>query len=354
MRVLFDIVHPAHVHFYKHLYRRLMAEGNECLVLARDKEVTHALLEAEQIPYETYGRPSAGRAGQAAELLGRDRALWRMARGLKPDIVLCRNPAGVQVARLTRSIGVFDTDDGSSAGIHYKLAKPFAHVITTPSCLTEDFGPKHRPYPGYKALAFVHPNHFTPDETAARAALGVGTDDPYAIVRLTAMYASHDLGEQGLDLANARTLVAMLRERGRVFVSTETETPAEFAEFQIRIPAERMLDVLAFASVIVGDSGSMAGEAGALGTPNVFYGSFAGRREYLTDLEVRYQLGYKFRPEQAAEMIATVDTLTADPVEERARWQDRRAKMLAECVDVSDWYYELVNELVSAPAPRRR
>jgi hypothetical protein len=46
-------------------------------------------------------------------------------------------------------------------------------------------------------------------------------------------------------------------------------------------------------------------------------------------------------------MLDEVQALTADP-NERERWQERRQKMLAESVDVSDWYYDLVNELVAA------
>jgi predicted glycosyltransferase len=347
MRVLFDIVHPAHVHFYKHLYRRLTAEGSECLVLARDKDVTLALLDAYGIPYEVHGRPRAGLLEQASELAGRDWKLWRIARRLHPDVVLARNPAGMHVARLSRSIGVFDTDNGTSAGIHFRLAAPFAHVITTPACFTEDFGAKHRRFPGYKALAFLHPDHFTPDATTTYQALDVPEGTPFSLVRLVAMDASHDHHEKGVDLETARRLVAILSERGRVFVSTEGPLPAEFEEYRIRIPPERMHDMLAFASMVVGDSGSMVGEAAVLGTPNVFYGSFAGRLEYLNDLEDRFDLSRSFPPEQAAEMLDEVRTLTADP-NERERWEERRQKMLAECVDVSDWYYDLVTDLVAS------
>ena len=41
-----------------------------------------------------------------------------------------------------------------------------------------------------------------------------------------------------------------------------------------------------------------------------------------------------------------VECLTAD-ANERERWQDRRRKMLEECVDVSAWYHDLVTELVA-------
>ena len=183
-------------------------------------------------------------------------------------------------------------------------------------------------------------------------ALGVAHDEPFALVRLVAMDASHDRHERGLDFDNACKLVAMLRERGRVFVSTEGPLPSEFEQYRISIPPERMHDVLAFASVVVGDSGSMAAEAAVLGTPNVFYGSFAGRLEYLNDLEDRFDVARSFPPEDAARMLDEVDVLTAG-TNERPRWQQRRHKMLGETVDVSTWYYDLVTELVDERNARR-
>ena len=351
MRVLFDIVHPAHVHFYKHLYRRLLREGFECEVLARDKDVTLALLDAYDIPYATFGSPRRSLGGQAFELAGRDLKLLRMALRNRPDIVLGRNPAGMHVARTVGATGVFDSDNGTSAGIHFRMAAPAADVITTPACLTEDFGAKHRRFPGYKAHAFLHPDHFTPDADAAYAALEIAREQPFALVRLVAMDASHDHHEQGVGIATARRLVALLGERGRVFVSTEGPLPSEFEQYRIRIAPERMHDVLAFASVVVGDSGSMASEAAVLGTPNVFFGSFAGRLEYLNDLEHRYDLSRSFSQRQPSEMLHAVDILTAD-ADERSRWQERRQKMLADTVDVSAWYFDLVTELVSTRGRR--
>ena len=101
VRVLFDIVHPAHVHFFKYLHADLVAEGHETLVIAREKDVTLALLDEYQIPYTTVGRSGrTDRVGQARELIERDLTLYRAARRFRPDFVLTRNPAGVQVARL--------------------------------------------------------------------------------------------------------------------------------------------------------------------------------------------------------------------------------------------------------------
>lgn len=345
MRVLFDIVHPAHVHFFKYLYADLVAEGHETLVVAREKDVTLALLDEYDIPYTSVGRSGRkGRAGQARELIERDLTLYRLARKFHPNLVLTRNPAGVQVARALRgAVGVFDTDDGRAAGIHFRSAAPFAHVITTPDCMTEDYGRKHRRYASYKALAYLHPARFTPDPKI-RAVLGVG-DDPYAIVRFVEMVASHDRDESGMSMDDKRRVIELLAARGRVFVSCEGPMPDEFAELRFSVPSHLMHDALAQAWVCVGDSQTMAAEAALLGVPALRCSSFVGRLAYLEELEHKYSLIESFRPVDAPRLLERLDSL--QPSEELARtWEQRRTVMLADKVDLTSWYRRLLDELV--------
>ena len=104
MRVLFDIVHPAHVHFFKYLYADLVAEGHETLVIAREKDVTLALLDEYGIPYTSVGRSGRkGRVGQAARA---DRARPHLVPGRaqvpsrpRADAQSRRRAGGARVAR---------------------------------------------------------------------------------------------------------------------------------------------------------------------------------------------------------------------------------------------------------------
>jgi predicted glycosyltransferase len=341
VRVLFDIVHPAHVHFYRHLHEALVADGHECRVLARDKDVTLALLDDLGIPYETHGRPERGRVRQAVELGRRDLRLVRMGRAFRPDFVLARNPAGMHAARMLGAVGIFDTDDGSAGGPVLRLAAPAASIITTPECLDEDLGPKHIRYPGYKALAFLHPDHFTPDP-AVRDELGVGAER-FAVVRLTAMDSAHDRNQLGVPRAVVESIIGHLQQRDmRVFVSAERSAPDGWRDLAFSIAPERMLDAMAAASIVIGDSGSMVGEAAMLGTPAIFCGSFARRRTYLVDLEQTWGLTRVFEPDETDAIAGVVDEIVATP---DATWRERRRRMLERCVDVSAWYHELLTDV---------
>jgi predicted glycosyltransferase len=106
---------------------------------------------------------------------------------------------------------------------------------------------------------------------------------------------------------------------------------------------------MAFASLVIGDSGSMVGEAAVLGTPAIYCGSFADRLEYLVDME-RRGLAQNFKEYEAAAVLEAVGRIVDDP-NVVSDVQRRRAKMLADNVDLSSWYFDLVT-LAADAGPR--
>ncbi len=353
MRVLFDISHPAHVHFFKHMVHGLEARGHQTRLVARHKDVTTALLDRLGLPYDSVGRSGKKTLfGQARELAERDLRLAAIAREFRPDVIVTRNPAGAQVGRLLRIPAVFDTDDGRAAGVHFWAAAPFAHVITTPDCTDEDYGARHVKYPGYKQGAYLHPNHFTPDR-GVLAALGVGPEERYFIVRFVAMLASHDVGEGGLPAAVKHGIVARLRACGRVFVSSEGALPDDLRDLAFPLSPDRMHDAIAFADLMVGDSQTMAAEAAVLGTPSLRVSSWTGRLAYLNELEQRYALTFAYHPQQADALLAHLDRWLAEP-RLRASLAGQHQRLLAEKVDVATWFVDFLAAGAPLPCVRPR
>jgi uncharacterized protein len=350
VKVLFDIVHPAHVHFFKHMIRGLEQRGHQTRIVARDKDVTNALLDRLGFAYETVGRPKKSLFGMAGELLRRDLALAKVARSFGADMIVTRNPAGAQAGRLLGIPSVFDTDDGKAAGVHFWSAAPFAHVITTPDCSDEDYGHRHVKYPGYKQTAYLHPNHFTPDRSVLEA-LGVSSGERYFIVRFVAMGASHDVGEGGLSVETKRALIDKLRARGRVFVSSESALPEDLQPLKFSLPPDRLHDALAFADLLVGDSQTMMAEAAVLGTPSLRVSSWTGRLAYLTELEQRYGLTFAYTPDRAAELMAHVDRWLAEPSLRQTLSSSHR-QLLSDKVDMAEWFVRFLE--AGAPLPTFR
>ena len=54
--ILIDIIHPANVHYFKYTIRKLKDNGYEVIIMARQKEVSYALLEAEKFSFIKMGR----------------------------------------------------------------------------------------------------------------------------------------------------------------------------------------------------------------------------------------------------------------------------------------------------------
>lgn len=344
MRALIDISHPAHVHFFRYLHRRLVDAGHEVLVVGRDKDVTLRLLEAFDIPHLTHGKSGHNSMfGQAKELVGRVLFLVREGRRFRPDVILTRNPAGVQAARLLGTTGIFDTDDGRSVGVHYYAAAPFARIITAPDAIAESFGKKERRYPSYKALAFLHPDLYTP--TDPRAELGLEPGERYSVIRLVAHDASHDRGIRGLDREAVQRITELAGSIGPVFATVEPGAEAADIVRKLEIAPERLHDVLAHASVVVGDSQSVIVEAALLGTPAFRINTFALRESPFTEMSRKYDIAHSFPPDQIdAALGAIADALRPEAKEE---WARKREVLLADKVNLTDWYWDLVHDLAS-------
>ena len=123
-----------------------------------------------------------------------------------------------------------------------------------------------------------------------------------------------------------------------------------------------MHHVMAFASLYIGDSQTMAAEAGVLGVPFVRFNDFVGRIGYLRELEDVYELGYgihasvlpadspirradgSVQPSGVEELYKRVETLVSMPSAERkATFAARRNQMLSDKIDRAKfltWFIE--------------
>lgn len=351
MRIVIDIAHPAHVHFYRHLYGELIDAGHEVTVASRAKEMTLDLLDHYGIPHVPLA-PLArgGLLSRGMELAKRDLGLVKLIRRTGSQLVLTRNPAGVQAARLSGAFGIFDTDDGRAVGIHFHAAYPFAHLITSPECLSDDFGRRHRRYRGFKAMAYLHPDRFTPDPKI-RERLGLAAGEPLFVVRFSAHDASHDRAVEGIQPEARQTLVAELAAAGPVVVSDEGTGAAGPDGADTAVPSALFHDVLAAADLCVGDSQSVAAEAALLGTPALRCSSFTGRVDYLRVLEEDYGLVRNYRPGDESRLLVDVRAALSELGCQRDEMKMRHRRLLADCEDVTTWYRDLVDGLL--PVSRR-
>ncbi len=349
MRILFDVAHPAHVHQFVPIARELIARGHVVRMVGRDKDVTCALLEASGLPFEVPAAPPGPRRTwrDARELVMRVRALRRIVRHWRPDVLLTRNPAGALAGFGTPTQSVFDTDDGRQVGIHYWLARPFADVITSSVHDPEDHGRRHRRYPGFKALTYLHPDRFRPDP-AIRPRLGV-PDGPLFVVRFSAHDASHDRHIDGIAAPAQDELLRLLRSRGTVVLAREgAPTVVLGGETERPLRAADLHHVLAHSDLCVGDSQTVAVEAALLGVPTIRLSGFTGRHFTLDVLERDHGLVRNLRPGEEALLLREVETALADLEGPRSRHEAARALLLAEATDPVPWVINLCEHVAGS------
>lgn len=345
MRLLFDILHPTHVHVFRNTIAELTARGHEVHVTMREKDVTKELLDQHQLPYETISTQRSGLGGLGLELAERSARLWRSVSRFRPDFLVgCMGPSIAPVGRLQRLLGparprvavFYDTE---MARLTNSFVYPLADYVCTADCYQGSVRGNHLTYPSYQQLAYLHPRRFTPDPEVVKAA-GIDPASRYFVVRFVAYQSSHDVGVDSIPLSKKLDLIRALTQHGRVLVSSEKPLPRELQSFGLRLPASHLHHVLGFASLLAGESATMASEAACLGVTAAYISPHG--RGYTDEQEQRYGLVHNFTGTRfGTDWARAVEELAADPgIVDRAR--RARRQLLTEKIDLTAWIVEFL------------
>jgi predicted glycosyltransferase len=356
MRILFDLQHPAHLHFFRNVAARLAGEGHEVRFTGRDKDILVELARAYGIPLEVFGVAPKAHAATGVrattglhavenalhlglELLQRQWHLQRIIRQWRPDAMMAI--AGTYVSSLGYLLRVptyvfYDTEHATLSNL---LAYPFATCIYVPRCYRKAIRWRHERYNGYHELAYLHPRYFTPDP-AVMGEAGLAPGERFAIVRLVAWGAAHDIGRAGFTRENKLRLVRELGRHARVLVSCEGELPRELEPQRLRLPVARIHHLMAHAALVFGESATMASEGAVLGVPGVYVDPVG--RGYTDEEERDYGLVFNFTSERQDEAIARgVEILREGRTEE---WRARGRRLVAEKIDVTEMLHRIALE----------
>ena len=344
MKIVVYLGHPAHFYNYRNVIPKLKADGHQVEVLIKKKDVLQDLLDNEGIPYHNILREGRkdSKIGIAWGLLKRTWRLNAFCSKFHPDLLTGTSVENSFIGKL-RHIPVININEDDAAVVpkYAKLSYPWADEILTPIvCDNGKWNDKSVKYNSYHELAYLHPDHFTPDKGIVEKYFPV--DTPYFLIRFAKLKAHHDSGIKGINTKIAQHLIDILKPFGRVYISSERELEPQFEPYRIHIKPIDMHHVMAFADLYLGDSQTMAAEAGVLGVPFVRFNDFVGRIGYLRELEDIYQLGYGIKTDQVGELYETVANLIKMP-ERKQVFQQRRARMLSEKINFAaflTWFIE--------------
>jgi hypothetical protein len=347
VRVLIDVGHPAHVHFFRPAIAQLHERGHEVRITARAKDVTLELLDGFRLPYRVLSRAADHHAGLYLEWLVRTARLVKALRGFAADVTAAVGGAFVAPAgRIARVPSLVFTDT-EHVRIDRLLTFPLATRICVPySFRTEVSGPITR-YNGLHELAYLSPSRFRPEPGVLSAA---GAAPPYAVVRFVSWGASHDRGHRGLAALGRDEVLRRLGRLCPIIVSDEGSRLAWSDGRALEIAPHHVHHVLARASLYIGEGATMATEAGLLGTPSVYVSSLVGTMGNF-DLLAEAGLVESFVDPAAALDRAEALLVAGDA---RREWERRAREFGARHVDVTAFIVEQLEELGGRRQSRRR
>ena len=340
LRILVGIWHPAHVHFFKNFIWEMEKKGHEVFVLAREKEITYYLLKTYKIPFieVSYHRPSI--TGKIYDFFYRWKKTFTICEKLKPDVALgIGDFYFAQIGKILNFPVIVFTDT-EHVKIDPILTFPFATKILTPMCFFKDVGPKQVRYDGYHELAYLHPNYYSPDPSILDL-LGVNKNEKYVIMRFVSWAASHDIGHGGLSLEMKRKAVNELSKYAKVYITSEASLPKNMEKYKIRIPPEKIHDALYYATLLYGESATMASECSILGTPAIFL-DYMGRG-YTDEQEKCYRSIFNFSVSMKdQEKSIDKGTKLLEMPNLKKLWQEKRRKLIEDKIDVTAFMVDFI------------
>lgn len=339
MKILIDIGHPAHFHYFKNLAAKLENNGSKIIFTIRNKEVTRALLEKSNFFFIDFGKPYKSLLGKVYAIFKYTFKLLVIANQYKVEFFINSTHYSAITAWLLRKphISLEDTFNMEQVSLYLK----FTSIVLTSDYPHPSLGRKEIKYSGYQELAYLHPKRFIPNPDVLKL-LKINPTEKYVILRFVSWNASHDFGHKGITLENKIKLVKELSEYAKVFISSEAELPNIIQSKKINLPPELMHDAIYYSSMVLGESATMASEAAVLGVPGIYLDSTG--RYYTKDQEKKYGLVFNFTEsivDQEKAINKAIELLLIPNLKEE--WQRRRQRMLADKIDVTSfmvWFVE--------------
>jgi len=337
LRIVVDINHPAHVHYFKNFIWGMERRGHEVLITASEKDVSLTLLRNYGFDFINLGSYGKSISKKLLNILPMDLKMYKAVKAYTPDIFL--GFGSIRASHVSKLMGkpCVALDDTEHAKWEHRLYVPFTDAILTPTCFKKDFGKKQIRYNGYTELAYLHPNYFKPDPSILDE-LGLSKGDTFILLRFVSWTANHDIGQKGIQ--NRINFVKELETYGRVLISAEGRLEKELEKYRVKIPPDKIHDVLYYATLYMGEGATMASEAAVLGTHAVYINTLP--LGYLEEQESRYQLVFNFNKPNS-EKRAFDKAL--ELLENNDLWRigkRKRKKLLKEKIDVTKFMITLI------------
>ncbi len=339
MRILFDIVHPAQVHFFKQAIWKHQLRGDHVRVTARKKDITIDLLKALGIKYTCISTMGGNLPAMGLELICRTLKLFILALNFKPQVMVARVGHSIGIVGKLLHIPTVVYDDMEHAKLQAAIGMTFATHICTGLGYYRNFGKRQIQFEAPPVLSYLSPKYFTPNPEVLKKA-GLDPQEKIIFFRIVSWKATHDVGHQGTSLSELNSAIESLSKYGRVVISSEGQLPKGLKQYANPVPVEKIHDLLALAHICIIEGGTMAEEAAVLGVPSICIDKF--NLGYLIALEKKY--GLVFRPTSMTEAIRIAESILTNPNAKNV-FIKKKQKLLEESEDVVNFMIDTVDRV---------
>ncbi|OFX56504.1 MAG: hypothetical protein A2046_14170 [Bacteroidetes bacterium GWA2_30_7] len=340
MKIVVSIEHPAWAHQFHFLIKQLIESGHLVKVFTVNKDHDAELLDTFNINYEIVGKSTGKNIIEKIYLLFIiSFRIFIKCIKYKPDIFIGRASPMMAINSFLFGKPHIIFEDTEHSYISLFFCKLFSRKIFTNSSFRKNLGRKQIRCNTYKELFYLHPNWFTPDINVLTS-LGL-QNQKFTIIRFVAWQADHDYGHKGLTYEMKKQAIKTFEKYGKVFITSELELPEEFQKYKLQIPKEKIHHLLYYATLLYGESSTMATEAAVLGTHSIFC-DFIGRG-YTDELENKYNLVYNFSLDNKS-IIRSIEK-AEKLLKNHTLWEEgkqKQLKLLGDKCDGTDFMFQQI------------
>jgi len=339
MNYLFFFVHPSKFHVFKKTINNLKNNGHHVEILITSKDVLEELVKNEGWNYTNIfpeGRKFKNISPYISSGINFFRTIYRLykyCRNKKYDLFITDDLL-VYIGKLKKVPTIVFTDDDIAIVKQFSIILKFANFILAPT--QTDLGKYNKKkisFDGYKELAYLHPNHFTPNLELVKSII---PEDDFFILRLVSLKAYHDVGKSGINKEKAIKIVNLLSDYGKVYISAERKLSPDLEELRLKIEPHQLKDVLSQARLYIGDSQTMSSEAAILGVPSFRLNDFVGKIGVMDEKDQVYKLSKSYNTSDFSELLKDLEScLKGDNFSQKIKENQKR--MLSEKVDLTSF-----------------
>jgi predicted glycosyltransferase len=267
--------------------------------------------------YHIVGKYYNNNFGKIFDIAIRYPWLLKLTTSLKPGIITASGDFVIASMRYIKTPTVLFLDDYEYK-LAFELEKMAASCIVVPRCIPIE-GKKILKYNGFKQLAYLHPNYFTPSKSVLRDFSL--TQNNYVFIREV---SNTTLNYSGLTEGLLSKVCPYLKDMGfDIVLSLENkELKRQYEDYCIILnePVSDIHSLLHYASLTIASGDSMSRESCLVGTPAIY----TGKRDMAINREL-IKKGCLFKVDEVSNVMQQVKKIIENDIKKETEYTIQKA-----------------------------